>query len=483
MRTRLGLVVGLALLIPDFTEARAAEEVAAAEKRVYVLPIRDDIMPPLVYLVRRGVKEAMEARASLLVLDMKTDGGRVDTTEEIIEILGQFKGQTVTYVNDRAFSAGSFISAATQKIYMAPQSVIGAAAPIMLAPGGSGPMEMPETMEIKMNSAVRALVRRVCEKNGHDVDVLEAMIDKTKELKRLRIERGSDGSVSTNSLVLKEKGDILTLTDTEAAREYGDPAKPLLSAGTVDSLDALLKKLGYEEARRTDIKPTGAERLGTWINTISPLLLIIGILGVYIEFKTPGFGLPGIVGIVAFALYFLGGYIAGLSGMEWVLGFIVGLVLVALELFVFPGTLILGLAGAGLMLVALVMAMVDVYPGMPALPSLEQLRPRAISLLITFGGAAAGIWALSLILPKTSLYGRLVSQSASGVASGVETAQKQEERIGQVGVALSPLRPGGKAQFGEQILDVITQGDMISKGQPVRIIGHSGTEAVVEAVS
>ena len=477
------MVVGLALVIPDLTETHAAESLVAGEKRVHILPIRGDIMPPLVYLVRRGVKQAMEAQADLLVLDMKTDGGRVDTTEEIIEILGQFKGQTVTYVNDRAFSAGAFISVATRKIYMAPQSVIGAAAPIMLAPGGGGAVEMPETMEIKMNSAVRALVRRVCEKNGHDVDVLEAMIDKTKELKRQQIERAPDGSITTNSLVLKEKGDILTLTDTEAAREYGDPAKPLLSAGTVDSLDALVKQLGYEGARRTDIKPTGAERLGIWINTISPLLLIIGILGVYIEFKTPGFGLPGIVGIVAFALYFLGGYIAGLSGMEWVLVFIVGLVLVALELFVFPGTLILGLGGAGLMLVALVMAMVDVYPGMPALPNLEQLRPRAISLLITFGGAAAGIWVLSLILPKTSLYGRLVSQSASGVASGVAAAQEQEGQVGQVGVAISPLRPGGKAQFGEQILDVITQGDMISKGQRVRIIGHSGTEAVVEAVT
>lgn len=366
---------------------------------------------------------------------------------------------------------------------MAPQSVIGAAAPIMLAPGGSGPVEMPDTMEIKMNSAVRALVRRVCEKNGHDVDVLEAMIDKTKELKRLQIEKASDGSVSTNTTMLKEKGDILTLTDTEAARAYGDPARPLLSAGTVESLDALMTKLGYATARRTDIKPTGAERLGIWINAISPLLLIIGILGVYIEFKTPGFGLPGIVGLAAFALYFLGGYIAGLSGMEWILVFLLGLVLVALELFVFPGSLVAGVAGAGLMLVALVMAMVDVYPGMPTLPSLELLRPRAISLLITFSGAAVGIWALSLILPRTSLYGRLVSQSASGVASGVDTAQKQEARVGQVGVALSPLRPGGKAQFGEQILDVMTQGEMIEKGQRVRILSHSGTEAVVEAVT
>src|SRR3954466_12388065 len=105
-------------------------------KTIYILPIRDDIMPPLAYVVRRGVKEAMEAKADALVLDMETNGGRVDVTEEIIGIINQFKGRTVTYVNRKAFSAGAFISVATQEIYMAPQSVIGAAAPIMMVPGG-----------------------------------------------------------------------------------------------------------------------------------------------------------------------------------------------------------------------------------------------------------------------------------------------------------------------------------------------------------
>src|SRR5437762_46114 len=142
---------------------------AIGQTKVYVLPIRSDIMPPLVYLVRRGVKAAMEARADLLVLDMDTNGGRVDVTEEIIEILNNFKGQTATFVNKRAFSAGAFISIATQKIFMAPLSVIGAAAPIMMVPGGT-PQDMPETMQAKMNSALRALVRTSAEKNGYNID-------------------------------------------------------------------------------------------------------------------------------------------------------------------------------------------------------------------------------------------------------------------------------------------------------------------------
>jgi len=91
-------------------------------------------------------------------------------------------------------------------------------------------------------------------------------------------------------------------------------------------------------------------------------------------------------------------------------------------------------------------------------------------------------FALSRWLPKTSVYGRLVSQTASGVGTVVELEQKQAYRVGQVGLAVSPLRPGGKAQFANDVLDVITQGELIEKGQRVKIIGHSGTEAIVVAV-
>jgi len=443
---------------------------AALSGKVYILPIREDIMPPLVYVVRRGVKEAMEANADALILDMNTDGGRVDITEEIISIISKFKGRTITYVNDRAFSAGAFISVATQKIYMAPQSVIGAAAPIMMSPGGSGAEKMPDTVEAKMTSAVRALVRTQAEKNGHNIDVIEAMIDKTKAFE-------IDGEV------LNKEGNILTLTDRQAAKEYGSPARPLLSAGTVESLEALLEKLGYADAKRIAIQPTGAEKLGTWINKISPLLLIIGIIGLYIEFKTPGFGLPGIVGIAAFAIYFLGGYVAGLSGAGWILVFILGLALIALELFVFPGTFIAGLTGAVLILVALVMGMVDVYPGTPSLPSLPQLQLPLRDLSIAMLGSVVIAVVLARFLPKTALFRQLVSQTASGEASVLAQEAQQSARIGKIGVAIAPLCPGGKAQFDDELLDVITRGEMVAKGQRVKIIGHTGPNAIVAAVS
>jgi membrane-bound serine protease (ClpP class) len=441
----------------------------AAPGKVYILPIREDIMPPLVYVVRRGVKEAMEANADALILDMNTDGGRVDVTEEIIEIIGKFKGTTATYVNTRAFSAGAFISTATQKIYMAPQSVIGAAAPIMLSPGGAGVEKMPDTVEAKMTSAIRALVRTQAEKNGHNIDVIEAMIDKTKAL-------------TIDGEVLNKEGNILTLTDRQAAKEYGNPPKPLLSLGTMDSLDDVVAKLGYAGAERVVIEPTGAEKLGTWINAIAPVLLIIGIVGLYIEFKTPGFGLPGIVGITAFAIYFLGGYVAGLSAPGWVIVFVVGLILIMVELFVVPGTFIAGITGAVLMLVALVMGMVDVYPGAPALPSFPQLelplRDLSLAVLISFALALV----LARYFPRTTLFHQLVSQTASGVASVAAVEEQQKARLGQTGVTISPLCPGGKARFGDQLLDVITRGELVEKGRPVKIIGHTGPNEVVAEV-
>ena len=463
------LLGGFLLAGPTALPAETNRLVSSPSGKVFIVPIRENIMPPLVYVVRRGVKEAMEAKADTLILDMKTDGGRVDVTEEIIQIVSKFKGTTVTYVNDRAFSAGAFIAVGTQKIYMAPQSVIGAAAPILMVPGGGVAEKLPDTMEAKMTSAIRALVRTQAEKNGHNIEVVEAMIDKTKELKL-------DGEV------LNKEGNILTLTDRQAAKEYGNPAKPLLSSGTVESLDALLVTLGYANAQRVEIKPTGAETVGIWINTIGPLLLIIGMVGLYIEFKTPGFGLPGIVGLVAFALYFFGGYAAAISAPVWAVGFVGGLILVALELFVFQGSMIAGVGGAVLMLVAIVMGMVDMYPGTPRLPTLPQLQLPLRNLGIALVGTVIAAAILSRFLPKTSLFQKLVSQTASGVSSVAAQEAQQEARIGQTGVAISQLYPGGKAQFGDQILDVITQGEMVERGRPVKIIGHTGPDAVVEEV-
>src|SRR5262249_5515790 len=149
---------------------------------------------------------------------------------------------------------------------------------------------------------------------------------------------------------------------------------------------------------------------------------------------------------------------------------VVGLALVISEFFVHPGTVLPGIAGLVLILVALIMAMVDMYPGTPALPTLPQIKLPVENLVISFAIALAMMFVLARFLPETPLFRRLVSQSASGVESVARQQEQQAGRVGQQGVAISNLRPGGKAQFGNDILDVITQGEMISKGQKVRIL-------------
>jgi membrane-bound serine protease (ClpP class) len=481
--------LALAAVLAPFGQAQMPEASGAAplgqvdsEKKVYVVPVRDDIMPPILYVIRRGVKEAMAAEADCLILDMETNGGRVDITEEIFDIIGKFKGETVTYVNKDAYSAGAFIAVSTQKVYMAPQSVIGAAAPIMMSPTG-GVSEMPSTMEVKINSAIRAKIRTQAEKNGYAVDVIEAMVDKKKKLER-------------NGKTICEEGDILTLTNLEAEAKYGESKEPLLSSGTVESVDALIAELGYAGAQRVDVQPLGAEQLGTWINAISPILLLIGIIGLYIEFKTPGFGVFGTIGIAALVLYFFGGYVSGLAGVEWVGIFALGIALVAVELFLLPGTLIIGMIGVACVFVALVMGMTDIYPNLPWFPTgdgggdiapqiegidfaLPDFSKPVRDMMIAFLLSIPVIWALAKFLPYTALFANFASEAASGVNSVAAVTAEVDSRLGQVGEATTPLHPGGKAMFGDELYTVITQGEFIAVTTAVKVIGHRGRDLLV----
>ena len=455
----------------DGGKGQSRPEESTDVKKVYVIPIREDIMPPLTYLIRRGVKEAMDADADVLILHMDTFGGRIDVTLEIINIISKFKGETVTFIDSKAISAGSFISAATQRIYMSPEGGIGAAAPV----SGSG-QDLGETMDAKVISMVKAMIRTQAQRNGHNIDVLEAMIDKDKEL-------------IVDGETLCADGELLSLTAMEAERTVGDPAMPMLSLGTYDDLDELIDELGYSGAERTNIEAMGAEKIASWLNAISGILLVIGMGGVWVEMKTPGFGLPGIIGIIAFALFFFGSYAAGLAGMEWMIIFVLGVLLVALELFVFPGTVVLGLTGAGLMLTTIIMSMADYYPGTPINLSFvgQALENSAIVLAQATGGTILMMWALyRFVFPhlaqRHSAVGAMMSAAASGVGAEVEIREEQESRMGQVGETISALRPGGKARFGEETVNVISDGEMIEAGVKVKVIGASGLDAVVEPV-
>ncbi|NBR45559.1 MAG: serine protease, partial [Verrucomicrobia bacterium] len=320
---------------------------------VYVIPIQKEIQKGLVYIVRRGVKDAMENNASALVLDMDTPGGEGEAMKEIMGIVAKFQpaDRTFTYVNKEAFSAGAFISAATRHIWMAPGAIIGAASPVTL--GQEGPKELPP----KFVSGFAAVIRAAAEQNSHNPAVFDAMVNKQAGLK-----------IDGREIVAK--GDILTLTTKEATQQVGRPPKPLLADGVAESLESLIEKHVQSGAKIVRVNPTGFEQIGRFIVSISPLLLAAAFLFGYIEFKTPGLGIFGVLAAACALVFFFGHYIAGLSGYENLLLLGLGVALIAAELFLFPGTFFLGLIGLGLLLFGILNTMVDRYPTDPVLPAL-----------------------------------------------------------------------------------------------------------------
>ncbi len=457
------MLVMLGLLLMAGTVGWVA---AATTGPVCVVTIHEDISQNTLYLLRRAMREADTAGAVALVLNLETNGGRVDATEEIIRLLEKSPRKTYTLVNGKAYSAGAFIAAATDAIYMTPGSVIGAATPVMMIPG-QGVQELPKSYEEKISSAMRALIRSTAQAKGHNPDVFEAMVDK-------------DRGLTIGETVIAEKGKLLTLTNVEAAKEYGEPPKALLSAGTVGSVEELLKVLGLSEAARLVIEPYGLELVGRWLTAISPLLMLIGFVAIYIEMKTPGIGIPALVALICFGLYFVGYFIAGLAGWEEVVVFAIGVILLAVEVFVLPGFGVTGVLGLALILAALVMAMVQRMPGGPVWPTWPQLQLPLLKVLGGFLGSGVVMAILARYLPETRLFRKLELGATTSAAAGYTSSRGEAAGlVGATGVAETLLRPAGKGRFGEKLVDVVTEGDLIEPGMPIKITEVSGSRVVV----
>jgi membrane-bound serine protease (ClpP class) len=439
----------------------------ARKVTVYVVPVRDQIAQPVLYILRRGLKEA-ERKAEVVVLDMETPGGALDVTFEIMEALGKFSGQTITYVNKEAVSAGAFISATTQEIWFAPDGVIGAAAPVM-ATG----KEIDETMKLKVVSYLKARVRAISEGKGYRGQVISAMIDKDYELK-------------IGDIVIKPKGELLSLTATEAAKTYGEPPQPLLAAGIAKNVDELLgKKFGPDGYQVVRLEVTWSERLAVWLNAISPVLLGLGLVALFIEFKTPGFGFFGIAGIALLAIVFLGSYVAGFSGHEPILIFAIGLVLVGVEIFVVPGVAILAVTGVVLMLGSLVWSMADLWPNEPITFSSEVFaRPLQN---VGLGLVIAVVLGLLLLryMPRGWFWDKLilgtaVTSAAQKAGTAADTADQLDAIIGRRGIAATALRPTGQVEIGGRRYEAKVEVGAIDAGAPIVVCGRTDFGLVVE---
>ena len=433
---------------------------------VVVVPLRGEISPSLLMFLRRAEKVAESNGAGAIIFEMNTYGGRLDAAEEITSALNHATVPTYTFINSNAGSAGSLIALATQHIYMAPVSAIGAAAPVL--PTGE---DLPVTEREKTISYWTALIRSSAIKNGHNPDVGEAFINKDKEVK-------------IGDRVIHPKGTVLTLNAQEATEKFN--GKPLLADGIAESIIDLMQKAGLK-ANSVSLDPTGFEQLAFWITALAPLLLLGGIIGAYLEFKIPGASLPGIISAICFALFFLGHYFAGLAGWEVVGLFVLGMALVIIEILFFAhSTIVFGVVGVFLILASLLWAMIDRYPGETFLPTGRMLAMPLLNLFLAIAAAATVIVLLARYLPRTSIYRRfaLITSNPPGpslAGAPREFATTLALSPGMQGVSLSILRPSGKARFADHIVDVITQGEFVAPNTAITIVQTDGMRVIVRA--
>ncbi|MDR0901881.1 MAG: hypothetical protein LBM92_03825 [Opitutaceae bacterium] len=443
--------------------ATTARVVTDGKARVMVIEVREAIDSPVLYVLRRGLKEAEAKKIDVVVLDMETPGGAAGVALEMMEALDKFSGRTVTYINTEAVSAGAFIAAATDEIWFAPKGVIGAAAAVT----GDG-QDIPETMRLKLNSFLRAKIRAVTAAHPYRGEVLSAMIDKDYELK-------IDGKI------LKPKGELLSLTATEALTAYGNPPKMLLAAGVANNIDDLLaQKFGKANFESGRLEVTWSERVAQWLNMIKPILLSLGMLALFIEFKTPGFGVFGIAGIVLLAVVFLSSYVAGLSGHEPMLLFALGLALVIAELIFFPGLIIPALTGIVLMLGSLVWAMADLWPHEPI--SVTWSSDVLVAPIMNLGAGLllTALFALALIkfIPRGWFWGRLVLAAEIGAAAQIggiseEQAGALATFVGRRAIVITPLRPFGQIEIDGRRYEARVQVGSVGRGESVVVLGRS----------
>ncbi|MGF6352602.1 membrane-bound serine protease (ClpP class) [Paenibacillus sp. 4624] len=434
------LLMLLTLLLPvwiGIPSAHAAEKSGA----VYVIPVDKPIEQGLGKFMERGFKEAEKMNAGLIILDINTPGGRVDTADALGTMIKDSPIETLAFVRGDAASAGSFLALNADKIVMSPGSMIGAAAMVDSTGKHVDDPKLVAYWTSKMEGAAQ--------KSGRDGDIAAGMADVNMVVEMPEINK------------TKQKGEIIALSAEDA-----------LKVGYADHIsntpEEAAEWLGYSQENVFKLERTAAENISTFLTNpiVMTILLFLGIAGVIIELIVPGFGVPGIVGIICFVLYFSGNYIAGFAGAEtWVL-FTVGLVMMILEMFI-PSFGILGILGSIALVAGVVRAAYDTSDAF-------------VSLGIAFGAALVVIAIIAVVFKDRGIWNRFILSDKLSADRGYSSAAERKELIGLQGISLTPLRPAGTAMFDGERVDVVTDGAFIPVDTPIIVIKAEGSRIVVQ---
>ena len=445
--------------------------------KVGVIPLKTAIGQPSLYLLRRSMKEAIEAGVEVVVLDLDTPGGRLDSTLEMMEILNEFSGITVTYINDEAISAGAIISSVTDHIYFAKLGIMGAAAAV----AGSG-QEIPETMQAKIKSYLDARIESYGQDKQLRNKVIKAMMDTEYEF-------------VYEDVLISPKGELLSLTASKAVAPFGDPPEPLIAAGIAESIEDIFKYgFGTENIELVEYEASWSEEFAAVVEFLTPFLFGIGIVMLVVEMKTPSFGILGITGLALILSAIFGHNVAGLAGFEAILLLVAGIVLLAVEMFVLPGTFIFGLAGVVCILGAMVWSFADVWPVAPEpgqAPvdwklNTDSLEDGIVNLALSLIVAVVGLWAVWRFLPKSWVLSRMVVESTVADPSPVVSGGGRYVQgnslpdVSAEGYVLSDLRPTGIVEIGGDRFEATTSVGDLRKGDKVIVIGYKNYSLLVD---
>jgi membrane-bound serine protease (ClpP class) len=481
--------------------------------KAFVLAIRDPngITPTTLETFKRKITLCKGRGAELVIIDLNTPGGRSDAMEGICDLIRKELGDvyTVAYVNPRAISAGAIISLACTEIVMAPGSRIGDSMPIMIAGGKLVPI--PDKERGKIETDARTLTRILAKHNGHNPDLCEAMITSTREIWRIRNRKTrevrvidpdsknwrrlvanwpdteatseSDAKLDWEFLIAvdrKKDLGLVMLTDTEAVK-----------SGFVDHVFADFEAL--EKHYNVTVKPTVLE--DNWSEGLvavltSPalvsILMTLGIMCVYMEFNTPGFGIAGGLAIACFAIIFGSHYLIGLTHW-WEIGlFVLGLILIGLEIFVIPGFGVAGVSGTICCIIGLMAMVVPNAPTEFPWPQTDLdwswFGPGLYALGLGFAGGIIGAVVLAQFLPKIPIANRLVlgrAQAATDAPATID-APIMHIKVGDTGTVETMCRPVGQVRFGRELCDATADGTTIEVGVKVRVIERTGNQLIVK---
>jgi len=455
----------------------------AGSTPVYIIPVNGDVEPAMAAYIERAVLEAGTDTESLIVLELDTFGGRVDSALKIVETMTGIKDtRTIAFVKNKAISAGALIALSCNNLVMQPNTTIGDCAPISFSQEGA------KMLGEKFQSPLRAKFRTLARRNGYPVALAEAMVSAHLEIYEVKMAdrtlylnandlRGmseyEQKKIISRKVVVAEN-ELLTMDDAEA-RNLG------FSKMTVSSIPDMLDQLGIKDYKIIRLEPSWSEAFGRFVTSISPILMMLGMAALYSEYKAPGFGLPGLVGLICLGLVFGNQYIIGLADHTELILILLGLVLLGFELFVIPGFGVAGVTGFICIGLGMILSFQDFVLPDPNLPwqrdiLLNNLTRVLGSFVVAF---AAALVFLSYFFPRL---GKLVEGpylDTTLASSHADSHEAWEVKAGELGTASTFLRPAGKARFGERDIDVVTEGDFIEKGTRVKILAVKGNRVVV----